>query len=182
MIQFITGNASKFAEASQILTGIELRQLDIDLPEMQEIDPHKIIEAKLLEARKHHHGEIIVEDTSLYLEALGGKLPGPMIKWFMKGIGNEGISDIASRFGVHGARAVNLIGYMDKNDNIRYFEGEVVGNVVCPRGENAFGWDPIFQPDGSILTFGQMSKEAKNAISHRQKALKKLEKYLNERN
>jgi hypothetical protein len=47
-----------------------IKQMDIDLAELQEIDPHKIIEAKLIEARKHHDGEFIVEDTSLYMDCL----------------------------------------------------------------------------------------------------------------
>jgi len=42
------------------------------LPELQEIDARKIIEAKLIEARKYHDGEFIVEDTSLYLNCLNG--------------------------------------------------------------------------------------------------------------
>jgi inosine/xanthosine triphosphate pyrophosphatase family protein len=62
-IYFITGNKSKFTEGKAILP--ELEQLEIDLPEIQEIDARLIIEAK--------------EDTSLYLECLNG-LPGPLIK------------------------------------------------------------------------------------------------------
>lgn len=181
MIHFITGNPSKLKEARAILGDIQIEQLDIELPEIQEIDAHKIIEAKLKEAHKHHQGELIVEDTSLYLDALGGTLPGPLIKWFEKGIGIMGVADIATKFGTHGAIATDLIGYMDASGSIHYFEGSIHGNVVYPRGEGGFGWDAIFQPDNYIKTMGEISAEEKNRISHRRKALTKLKEYLNGR-
>ena len=84
-LYFITGNKNKFEEVKSILPNTE--QLDIDLPEIQDIDAKIIIRAKLLAALKHKDGEFIVEDTSLYLDCLGG-LPGPLIKWFMKNMGN----------------------------------------------------------------------------------------------
>ncbi len=178
MIKFITGNPNKLAEVREILQGVNIEQLQIDLPEIQEIDPHKVIEAKLQEARKHHQGEMMVEDTSLYLEALENKLPGPLIKWFEKALGNDGIANLAARYGVHGATATNLIGYLDGRGEIHFFEGSAKGNIVFPRGEKNFGWDPIFQPDGSIKTFAQMTQKEKNAISHRRKSLMKLREYL----
>ena len=61
MLYFITGNKNKVAEAKAILGTVE--QLDIDLPEIQELDARKIIKAKLLEALAHRSGEFIVEDT-----------------------------------------------------------------------------------------------------------------------
>lgn len=84
MIYFITGNKNKFEEVRAILPDAE--QLDIDLPEIQEIDAHGIIRAKLHAAFAHEEGEFIVEDLSFYLECLNG-LPGPLIKWFLKTIG-----------------------------------------------------------------------------------------------
>ena len=60
-LYFITGNKGKLAEVQSILGPIEA--LDIDLPEIQELDAHKIIRAKIEEAQKHQKGEFIVEDT-----------------------------------------------------------------------------------------------------------------------
>ncbi len=55
------------------------------------------------------------------------------------------------------------------------FEGRVDGQVVFPkRGENGFGYDPIFQPNGHDLTFAEMSADAKHAISHRHLAFEQL--------
>ncbi|MCZ6603577.1 MAG: RdgB/HAM1 family non-canonical purine NTP pyrophosphatase [Alphaproteobacteria bacterium] len=55
------------------------------------------------------------------------------------------------------------------------FTGEVAGALVWPpRGANGFGYDPIFQPFGEELTFGEMDRDAKHAISHRADAFRKL--------
>ncbi|WP_297800430.1 RdgB/HAM1 family non-canonical purine NTP pyrophosphatase [uncultured Brevundimonas sp.] len=54
-------------------------------------------------------------------------------------------------------------------------EGRVDGEIVFPpRGDKGFGYDPIFQPHGYDLTFGEMDPEAKDAISHRALAFERL--------
>jgi XTP/dITP diphosphohydrolase len=54
-------------------------------------------------------------------------------------------------------------------------EGHVHGTLVWPmRGQKGFGYDPMFLPDGSKLTFGEMAPEAKHAISHRAAAFRRL--------
>jgi non-canonical purine NTP pyrophosphatase (RdgB/HAM1 family) len=175
MLYFITGSQGKFREAKSIIP--ELEQLDIDLIEIQSIDAKEVIEAKLREARVHKDGNIIVEDTSLYLNNLNG-LPGPLIKWFMKTIGNEGLAEIAQKVGSDNtAIAKTIIGYLD-GTKISFFEGNISGKIVSPRGENGFGWDAIFEPEGSKKTFAEMSDEEKNSISMRKIAFKRLEDFI----
>lgn len=174
MIKFITGNKGKIEEALQILGDVD--SLDLDLIEIQEIDAQVIIEAKLKEAEKIHKGEFIVEDTSLYLDALGG-LPGPLIKWFMKTIGNDGLYKIAEKLGENGAEAKTIIGYSDVDGKVKFFEGSVRGTISEPRG-TGFGWDPIFIPSGYKKTFGEMTSNEKNEISMRKIAFEKLREYL----
>lgn len=174
MIYFITGSLNKLNEVKAIIPEIE--QLDVDLPEIQEVDPKKVIEAKLMEAKNHHKGQFIVEDTGLYLECLGG-LPGPLIKWFMKTLGYEGIYKIAEKFGENRATARTVIGFWD-GSRIEYFEGTAQGKLVEPRGESNFGWEPIFVPEGYDQTYAEMGFEKKNAISMRRLAVEKLKDYL----
>jgi len=176
MLYFITGNKNKFDEVAAILPEVE--QLDIDLPEIQEIDPHEIIKAKLTEAFQHTSGEFIVEDTSLYLDCMNG-LPGPLIKWFLKTVGNKGLADIAEKFGNSKAQAKTMIGYATDRDDIHFFEGVVEGKIVQPQAVSGFGWDPIFLPDGHTKTFAEMDKPEKNEISMRRMALNKLSEFLN---
>jgi non-canonical purine NTP pyrophosphatase (RdgB/HAM1 family) len=176
MINFITGNVGKFDEIKSILGDVE--RMDIDLPEIQEIDPKAIIEAKLKEALKHHKGEFIVEDTSLYMDSLNG-LPGPLIKWFLKTVGQAGLADIADKLGNRRAEAKTIIGYAKSETEIRYFEGSIAGRIVAPRGDGGFGWDQIFLPDGHDKTFGEMSRPEKNKLSMRKIATEKLKEFIN---
>ncbi len=172
-LYFITGNKGKLKEAQSILGDVEM--LDIDLPEIQEIDAHKIVKEKLSEAQKHHTEEFIIEDTSLYLEEMNG-LPGPLIKWFLHALGNDGLYKMAERFGNSKAEAKTIIGFSDSLGNVSFFEGTLKGNIVSPRGEG-FGWAPIFQPEGSSKTFGEMTMEEKNKISMRKIAMEKLREH-----
>lgn len=176
MLYFITGNHHKFEEIHAILDG-QIEQLEIDLPEIQDFDAHKIIRAKLQEAFKHHQGEFIVEDTSLYLEGLNG-LPGPLIKWFEKRLGNQGLADLAAGLKTPRAEAKTLIGYAKSPDDIHFFEGSLPGTIVQPRGTQDFGWAPIFQPADYPKTFAEMSPTEKNSLSMRKLATQKLKLFL----
>lgn len=174
-LQFITGNENKFREVQGIIP--ELEQLTADLVEIQDIDPHKIIRAKLVDAFKHHPGPFIVDDTSLYLNCLNG-LPGPLVKWFEKSMGLAGIYDIAAKMGDTRAVAKTIIGYARSEEDLNFFESELFGTVVSPVGENDFGWGAIFKPDGFEKTFGQMTRQEKAEIGMRHAAAKKLRDFL----
>lgn len=80
--------------------------------------------------------------------------------------------------------ALCLFAYMDSDlESPVVFEGRTDGTIVRARSKgNGFGWDPIFQPEGFQETYGEMEKEVKNRISHRYKALEKVQAYLKARN
>ena len=66
-----------------------------------------------------------------------------------------------------------VLAYPDGSDDV--FPGEMPGRVVWPmRGDQGHGYDPIFQPDGYDITFGEMDRWEKNRISHRADAFAKL--------
>lgn len=176
MLYFITGNADKFKEMDSIL-GLELQQLETDLVEIQDIDPEIVVQAKLKEAHGKQQGAFIIEDTSLILEGLNG-LPGPLIKWFMKSLGHDGLANLATKLDSSKAIAYTIIGYSDENNKTAFFKGEMHGTIVQPRGNMGFGWDPIFLPDGSEKTLAEMTPEEKNTISTRKLAARKLHEYL----
>lgn len=76
------------------------------------------------------------------------------------------------------ARFRTVITYREFEKNIQ-FEGVIEGKIIAERrGEYGFGYDPIFIPDGSQLTFAQMPLEEKNKFSHRARAFAKLKAYL----
>lgn len=174
VLYFITGSNEKLEEARAIIPS--LQGLKLDLPELQELNPEKIIRAKLEEARKRYNGRLAVEDTSLYLNCLNG-MPGPLIKWFMQSLGNNGVYDLVSRYDDTSAVARTVVGYIE-DEEIKIFEGEINGTIVAPQKMETFGWDSIFQPEGYSVTFAEMSKEEKSRISMRTKAFEKLKEYL----
>ncbi len=180
-IQFVTGNKNKLKEFETVL-GISLEQLDINLPEIQDIDAHAIVRHKLQAARGHTLGEYLIEDSSLYLDCLGGKLPGPLVKWFEKVMGNDGLAELVERYDNDRAEGRTLIGYMDISGQAYFFEGVLRGAIVRPRGNQDFGYGPVFQPEGYSKTFGEMSREEKHQISSRAQALRKLKIFLDTRN
>lgn len=175
-LYFVTGNAGKFKMVQSLLPNVE--QLDIELPEIQSLDAEEVLKAKLQAAFAHAQGEYIVEDTSVYFGALNWELPGPFIKWFFKALDYTGMAHLATKLGNTEARAVARFGYAKSATELYYFDADMTGTIVPPRGENGFGWDPIFQPTGSTKTLGEMTFEEKNEISMRMTALKKLKDFL----
>ena len=79
------------------------------------------------------------------------------------------------------ARFVCCIAIASLNE-VKTFFGYVEGRIGTePMGKKGFGYDPVFYPEGYDITFAEMSEDKKNAISHRYKALKELQKYLKEK-
>ncbi len=176
-IHFLTGNQHKLEEARGILQGHDVRSMRIDLPELQSLDPQEIVEAKLSAADAHLHGKpYFVEDVSFWVGDTG--FPGPLFKFMYSALGREGVVRFARAFGQETARAVCTIGLRLPGRDPAYFTGEVVGRIVDPRGDSGFGFDPIFVPDGSELTWAEMGSKLKSEDSHRSRALEQMVAYL----
>lgn len=176
-LTFITGNPGKFAEA-QAVFGTDLLQAKLDLPELQDLDSRIVMRHKLEAAKMHGLFPCIVEDSSLVLACLENKLPGPFIKWFENALGVDGIVLLTQQHGNTLATGRTLVGYVDSEGNSHLFEGTLEGEIVPARGTQDFGYGPIFKPNGSEKTFGEMSREEKHSISSRGIAFKKLKEHL----
>ncbi|CAO2578773.1 Inosine triphosphate pyrophosphatase [Lemmus lemmus] len=149
----------------------------IDLPEYQG-EPDEISIQKCREAARQVQGPVLVEDTCLCFNALGG-LPGPYIKWFLEKLKPEGLHQLLAGFEDKSAYALCTFALStgDPSQPVLLFRGQTAGRIVMPRGSRDFGWDPCFQPDGYEQTYAEMPKAEKNAISHRFRALLKLQEY-----
>ena len=169
---FITGNQAKVKEFEEIL-GIKLDSKNIDLPEIQAVDVEKVVEQKAKTAYAIVNIPVIVEDTGLYFNELNG-LPGALIKWFQLRLSNQAICGILKKD--RSAIAKTCICYYDGKE-ARTFVGEIRGEIaLIPKGENGFGWDDIFIPEGENRTFAEI--ENKNEVSMRKIALDKFKEYL----
>lgn len=163
----VTGNPSKLVEARRLIPG--LGSVSLDLPEIQSLDLLEVLRHKGDAARQEVDGPVVVEETGLELPALGG-FPGPLVKWMLHAVGPEGIARIVQAEGDPAATARCALLYLDGEREV-IAEGSTTGQLVLPgRGDQGFGWDPVFQPRGSERTYGEMAPEEKDAISHRGRA------------
>jgi len=174
-VTFVTGNQNKLKEVQAILQGhVTLNAKAVDLPELQGT-PEEISRSKCELAVKEVGGPVIVEDTALCFNALNG-LPGPYIKWFLEGVGHQGLNNLLAAYDDKSAKALCVFSFGAPGQPIVTMVGECPGRIVPARGPpESFGWDPVFQPDeGGGKTFAEMDKDAKNKISHRRRALDKV--------
>ena len=176
----VSGNAHKVAQIGHVLEQ-QVKQIDIDLPEVQAMDVREIIEAKARAAFQQTGQPVIVEDAGLSFHAWNG-LPGALIRWFLESVGNDGLCKMLSSFDDRRAIAQSCIGYFDGEEFVS-FSGQVDGEIaLSPRGQFGFGWDAIFQPDGSSKTFGEMDSAAGDeTFNMRLIAARQLKHYLDQR-
>ena len=96
----------------------------------------------------------------------------------LQAAGGKGLGAIAYALLNRAARAQCFVAYWDGKQPHMFF-GETTGEILVePRGEQRFGWDAWFQPQGSAKTFAEMSPEEKDAVSHRGKAYRSLAEHL----
>lgn len=122
------------------------------------------------------------DDTGLEIEALGGRPGVYSARYAGEHCSYQDNVDKVMREmqGITNRKAcfktvISLI----INGEKYFFEGRVDGEIITEqRGSGGFGYDPIFKPDGFEQTFAEMDEKAKNAISHRGRAMEKLSAFL----
>ena len=130
----------------------------------------------------------ISDDSGLMVDYLGGA-PGVYSARFAGEDGNDAknnekllmlLADVPYK--ERRAKFVSVITMVFPDGEAITARGECPGHIIdAPAGENGFGYDPLFVPDGFQRTFAQLSPEEKNEISHRAVALVELERLLTER-
>jgi XTP/dITP diphosphohydrolase len=170
-ILFASSNEGKFREIFLHLKNfdIEIEFLRFKSTEIQS----EILEDVALEKSRIAYEKtgqpLIVEDTGLFINTLNG-FPGPYSSYVFQTIGNNGILDLLSKKSNRFAIFRTVIAYNDGTDNLT-FTGETKGSISDRITEGGWGYDPIFTPEGSSLTYGQQGITNKINISHRTHAL-----------
>ena len=174
---FVTSNLNKVREAEAVL-GRVLDHRAIDLPEIQSLDLAEVVRTKAAAAWRQIGRPVLVEDTGLELEGLNG-FPGPLVRWLLTSVGPGGIGRIAHGFDDDRATARCLLCAFDGDSEV-FGEGVGEGSMAAqPGGNLGFGWDSVFVPnDPGGRTYGEMSDEEKNGISHRRRAFEALKNAL----
>jgi XTP/dITP diphosphohydrolase len=180
-IVLATHNAGKVVELRHALHTLPITLCTAsDYPELPEV----VEDAPTLEgnARKkalslHEHAGLpaLADDTGLEVEALDGR-PGVYTARYAgpdatpadnRALMLKELATVTNR----AARFRTVIAFAEAGE-VLYFEGCCDGRILeYERGEGGFGYDAIFVPDGLDLTFAELDKTPKNAISHRGRAL-----------
>jgi len=171
---FITGNRHKYEEAKVILG--EIKMLSVAYPEIQADNLEEVVIYGMDYLKNKIDGNFFIEDSGLFIKSLRG-FPGVFSSYVFKTIGNEGILKLMGGERHREATFISVVAYYNGKTHI--FKGECKGKIAEKiKGDKGFGYDPIFIPEGSEKTFGEMETEEKNKYSHRGRAIRKLRKYL----
>ena len=186
---FATHNKNKLKEVQSLVSeSIKVISLD-DLNMTTEIPEtgHTLADNALIKARtifELYNKPVIADDTGLDVEALNGA-PGVHSARYA---GEPGNAENNMNLLLHtlqtttnrAAHFKTIIAYIDSEGKEQLFEGRIDGNIIEEkRGNQGFGYDPIFVPEGSDKTFAEMSHEEKNSMSHRAKALQAFSEFIN---
>lgn len=173
---FITGNQHKADYLAKWL-GTKVAHHKVDLDELQSLNLRAVTEHKVRQAYGRLKQPVMVEDIALTFTAMG-RLPGTFIKWFLEEMGNEGLCKLADGLEHRGATASICYAYFD-GQRVVFFEHHVPGTVADqPRGGHGFGWNPVFIPEGSAQTYGEMTDDEVRPFSVRAHAIEKLRAFL----
>ena len=176
-IHLITSNKGKVEELSAMLKplGHETEQTDLQCPELQANNLEEVILHGLDWLKEAVAGEnVLIDDAGIFIEALKG-FPGVYSRYTYDTIGLEGILQLMK--GVKNRRTTFkcVLGFLQNNGKQYILTGETHGILTKKKkGEQGFGYDPIFIPEGEEKTFAELDMNRKNKISHRGKALEKL--------
>ena len=183
-----TKNKGKIKEIKKILGNYNvMSQAEIDVNIDVDENGTTFAENAMLKASavaEHTSCAVIADDSGIEVDALNGA-PGIYSARYCGEDATdedrvvkllEEVENVENR----GAQFACAIALILPNGEKHIFEGIVRGTLDFePKGENAFGYDPIFIPDGYDKTFGQLDSSIKDEISHRAKALKALAEFLN---
>jgi len=187
-----TKNVGKVKEINELMTDLPYRLKSLnDLPEV--VEPEEtgatFAENAVLKARYYalQTGfRSLADDSGLEVEALNGA-PGVFSARYA-GVNageNERISKLLTELNQmpdrnRRARFVCVMAIADENGEIKFTAEGVCGGVIAAtaRGTNGFGYDPIFIRDGFTQTFGELSNDIKQRLSHRAQAVSKIMQYL----
>lgn len=190
-----SSNAHKIKELQAIMGkfGMEVvSRKDAGVPDFEIVEDGETFEEnslkKAVEIMKVSGEITVADDSGLMVDYLGGA-PGVYSARFAgeecdDAKNNEKLIKLLAGLPAEDKKAqfVSVVTLAFPNGEILVARGECPGRIIeVPTGENGFGYDPLFVPDGIEKTYAQLTDEEKNQISHRAKALEKLEELLMER-
>ena len=175
---FITSNSNKFIEAKKIFSNWNLEQCNIALFEIMDESLEKIVMHSIKGITEQFSSPIFIEDSGLFIETLNG-FPGCISGYVHRTLGTDNILKLLRDKRNRKAYFESVVALKIPDMDPITYKGITYGRITLKKkGNLGFDYDPIFQPSGTKLTFGEMTIEEKNKFSHRGKSLNKTMKYL----
>jgi XTP/dITP diphosphohydrolase len=172
-IAIVTSNQGKLREfrASLEGQGIEVVHADLDCDEIQADTLQEVVVDCLGQLSSCGIKDLALDDSGLFIDHLKG-FPGVYSSYALRTLGNEGVLKLLEGVKDRGAHFECCIGCMTGDFGQFIVTGRCEGTIgLKAAGNEGFGFDPIFIPQGYDRTFAEISIEEKNRISHRGKAL-----------
>jgi XTP/dITP diphosphohydrolase len=177
-------NPGKVREIAELLAPYDVAvtsAAELGLPEPKETGKSFAANAELkaLAAAKAAGQPALADDSGLVVAALDGAPGIRSARWAgAKRDFAAAMARVHREFGRKKDRSATFVAVLSlawPDGHVESFEGRADGTLVFPpRGDKGFGYDPIFQPNGYSITYGEMEPAAKHAISHRADAFRKL--------
>jgi XTP/dITP diphosphohydrolase len=176
-----TRNPGKVAELRALLAELPVEIVsaaETGAPEVDEDAPTLEGNARKKALALHAHTGLpaLADDTGLEVAVLGGR-PGVHSARYAGPAADDAanrqrlLADLTAAAD-RSARFRTVLAFADEAGEVHLFEGACAGTITdAERGENGFGYDAVFVPEGEVRTFAEMPREAKNAVSHRRRAL-----------
>lgn len=183
-----TGNINKIKEIKDILKDLNIEVLskaEIGLENLDIVEDGNTLEENSIKKAKGIKEKtpymVMADDSGLFVDALNGK-PGVHSSRYAGEDGdykknNEKLLLEMGDFPLEKRRAsfLTVIALITENHETIIVEGECKGHIAFKsKGSKAFGYDPLFVPEGYSKTFGELDEEVKNKISHRAVALENI--------
>ena len=177
-LKVITSNPGKVAEFQKAFAdmGVEMEHIRLPYDEIQTSELEEVVKKGMEEIRSKGVRDFIIDDSGLFIDALKG-FPGVYSAYGQKTIGNDGILKLMEGVEDRKATFKCCIG-CDIDGQTIIVTGTCDGYISHEaRGNEGFGYDPIFSPDGK-RSFAEIGIEEKNTMSHRGNAVKLLRQAL----
>ncbi|MBW2983873.1 RdgB/HAM1 family non-canonical purine NTP pyrophosphatase [Candidatus Woesearchaeota archaeon] len=178
IINFVTQNKGKVREFKQILEPkVRVKQLSIDYPELRSDAPEEIARLAAKQLADKLKRIIVVEDSGLFIKALND-FPGTCSAYIHKRIGLKGLLKLMKGVRNRNCEYRSAVGYCEPSKKPVSFLGKEKGKIAKKiKGTHGFGHDPIFIPEGSKKTYGEMD-DIEEVKKFRRRAVLKLVNYL----
>lgn len=178
IINFTTSNKNKVKEFKQILEPeVKINHIEMSYPELRSDNPEEIAKRSAQMLANKLKKSVIVEDSGLFIKALND-FPGTCSAYIHKRIGLNGIIKLMEGIKNRECTYKSAVAYCEPEKKAISFLGEERGYIArSAKGHFGFGHDPIFIPERSSKTYGEI-RNCEEIKQFRRRAALKLKNYL----